>query len=127
MTKTTATVVIFLAAALAVTGLGCGGNSSPNVAASSHPVSTASQTAPQPDYSGTGTQTLPPISFSHGVTAKWTNTGTIFFLIALKPTTIPNPQLIVSQAKSGTSYIQPGNYLFKVSTDSDSSWTVTFR
>jgi hypothetical protein len=100
----------FTLAALALTA--CGSTSKPAVHA---------------DYSGTGTTTLAPFTLQQGRTLEWASGGGIFFLIATNPRAdIANPQLVVSQAKAGTVYLGPGRYVLKVSTDPDSSWTLTF-
>jgi hypothetical protein len=77
-------------------------------------------------YSGNGTLILAPVSFPHGATARFTTDGNgLFMLIAMKTTnaSVVNPQMVVSQARRGSSFIPPGRYTFKVS--SFGGWRLT--
>lgn len=67
-------------------------------------------------YRGNGTVLLAPVTLPHGANVRWVASGGIFMLIALKhpASTGPNPQLIVSQARSGRGYLPAGKYRFKV-------------
>lgn len=117
--------------ALATLGAGCGAARTVTVTDRAT-VPEAATTSEAPgganQFSGTGTKLLPPLSFSAETTAEWSNTGDVFLLIVLKSS---NPtvegQIISSRQTQGSSYIPPGSYEFKVSTWSDSNWTLDFR
>lgn len=114
--------------ALGFAGLGCGGGGAERATTTS-PAAAEQEIPPaDADFSGTGSRILGPMTFTSGTDATWTSSGGFFQLIATSgPSSMANPQLISSQSTSGTGYVPAGHYVLKVSTWSDSDWTLTFN